>query len=1253
MKAICRKSLALLLALVMCLSLAVVGASAYAEGDVAAIDDTGYTTLEAAIEAANAGDTVTLLTDVTVTQAVANARLPINKSMTIDGDNHTITINQRGFGVGMNAASPIDVTFKDVTIENNTKSGRCIDTRGNIGTLTLDNTTLSTAGASSKSYDQPLTIGGNQTTPAAVNIVNNSVIKTSEDGTMYYAITTFNPVNMTIDNSTIKGWACIYAKGPDGSAGSAGSVFNITDSTLVSKNISSGVTNSFSMFMAEDNNVTFNVTNSQIDVSATGDQDQSIVCTKSDETGVTASLGEGNTVTMTGKAVFEDNAGVLSVSGGSFNVPVPAANCAEGYKPTQNADGTYGVMTEGDAVAQIGTGSDAQYFGSLSAAIAAVPAGTETTITMIANETITVTGYAITVPTGKNVVLDLNGKTVSGNNDTTATSALIRNLGALTISDSAENGKLTYNPTNPWHYTEQDPGGYASNLIRNEGTLTVTSGILYNEGEGSATYAIDNYSTGVVTIDGGTIDAKKASAIRMFNCNGGAITVNDGMIGHYTDDDDCSYMGIQVMSGTNSDVEITGGTVNGEYSVYSNGTDDSSVSISGGTFTGYVGFGSAGPNSISITGGQFNEWVGTWGTQTGFISGGLFAEKPDNEYLASGFGTYQRTDDGLWALVRIDNPQTTKTGEKQELPTENIAVDNVVEAAVVANDAVQSMDDVANVVISTYVSVEQATASELEIVPDDVDAVYEVHPVVTVKMTIPDGDGTRTVEQIITPETLSQPVPVRIPVSNDFATKYSAAEVTHYLSNGGTENLGKIALKQDDSGTWYVEFKLSSFSPVSLRGTNSGTDGQLEFSLVPHLTDPDAMTADIADAEVGGTVDVDIIITNNGATALNVNAVNLALDLPNGLTFTAPTVSDPTTFKNRLDGDYIFEGNKIYYHTTEPYEDLDGNIVPSAGMIELDSGDSVRLGTATLQVADAAALAGYNYKYGDKLDINIYNPATADNFSPRYLITGMTVENVPTLQNGQVEIVTTYQIKFNNNGTVTEKTVGFNLDPVEVINDPAVTSPTRTGFTLLGWTVVDGKDIADDGCAATSGTVASLPKALDDTIYYAVWSFDGFVCFIDYAYAETTNKLMLVGLNEDPADGSALFFDGGALFTTTDSVYLDILNTAYAAANNNTSGTFAKVYVYIVDRGMTSALAYPKLKIDTGTNDDVDRDGDVNDNALINAGDFGIVDDLLAGRTSAADMQMRLEADVNTGDKDYNFGSIDDIVGIINKANGH
>ncbi|MBQ3472346.1 MAG: hypothetical protein IJH17_08350, partial [Clostridia bacterium] len=301
-----------------------------------------YETLEAAIAAAPSGATITMLEDATInTGSSSSSRFAISKSLTFEGNDHTVTINNRGFGVGMNASAPVDVTFKDITITNSTNGGRCVDTRGNLNSLTLDNATLKTTGTSG--YLQPLTIGGNQSTKATVNITD-STIQTSDDGSKGYAIITFNTVDMTIEDSTIKGWACIYAKGIDGSAGSAGSTFTITDSTLTSKNSNSGLTNAFGTLVVEDSDIDFDI--SGCDISIDGEANHQFLFTNNVEylkdyvnpdaeiEDVTVALGEGNNVELKAMGAFsigETDDVTLVISGGTFSAPVPDDFCADGY----------------------------------------------------------------------------------------------------------------------------------------------------------------------------------------------------------------------------------------------------------------------------------------------------------------------------------------------------------------------------------------------------------------------------------------------------------------------------------------------------------------------------------------------------------------------------------------------------------------------------------------------------------------------------------------------------------------------------------------------------------------------------------------------------------------------------------------------------------------------------------------------------------------------------------------------------------
>ncbi|MBQ6465572.1 MAG: InlB B-repeat-containing protein, partial [Oscillospiraceae bacterium] len=657
---------------------------------VAQIGEMTYETLEAAIEAASAGDTITLLDDVDMTGDFdsASARYPISKSLTIDGAGHTITVAGRGFGVGMNASAPVDVTFKDVTILNGINGGRCVDTRGNLNSLTLNGVTLKTTGTSG--YLQPLTIGGNQASAATVTITN-STISTSDDASKGYAIITFNPVNMTITGSTIKGWACLYPKGPDGSAGSAGSVINVSGSTLVSKNVYPGDTNAFGMIKIEDNNVQVNITSSTININGAANS-QAIVSyyANSGLTGNTVSLGAGNTVTMSGDAVFAENdsAGSLSVSGGTFNVPVPAEVCAEGFVPQDNGDGTYGV-TEATYVAQIGSVK----YESLADAVAAVPAGGTATITMIDNEAIDVSGSGITIPAGKNITIDLNGHTVVGTAEGSSSSALITNKGTLTIKDSGEGGKLLSGATPTWEYGGDGnyAGSYASNTITNSGTLYIQSGHIENLSTGSACFAIDNNSSGgnaIVNISGGTVKATSVAIREFANSTTLENTVNisGGTV-------QAGYSGIWIQLPGNDNTKamkaalnVTGGTITGgsyafyDYS-YGNSYSETQFTLSGGTFDGTVfSFGaniaieggtfnddvaikqSSAPSTVSVTGGHFAGDVYTYGTYAseGFISGGTFEtttyEDEGTTYdcdwlslLADGY-TYEENEDGDYVV---------------------------------------------------------------------------------------------------------------------------------------------------------------------------------------------------------------------------------------------------------------------------------------------------------------------------------------------------------------------------------------------------------------------------------------------------------------------------------------------------------------------------------------------------------------------------------------------------------------------------
>ena len=156
-----------------------------------------------------------------------------------------------------------------------------------------------------------------------------------------------------------------------------------------------------------------------------------------------------------------------------------------------------------DIVAVIAAeGEQTQYFATLQAAINAAQAGE--TITLLTNIELTET---VTVPAGKTVTLDLNGKTVSGTCNASQSSLIcIENGAALTVKDSVGTGKITY-------------AQGSSNVgwtIDVKGAFTLESGTIELTGSWSIGYAVDvrpnswgtEYTVGsVFTMNGGKIDS--------------------------------------------------------------------------------------------------------------------------------------------------------------------------------------------------------------------------------------------------------------------------------------------------------------------------------------------------------------------------------------------------------------------------------------------------------------------------------------------------------------------------------------------------------------------------------------------------------------------------------------------------------------------------------------------------------------------------------------------------------------------------
>ncbi len=104
---------------------------------VAEVNGVGYETLQAAVDAAGSGDTIVLLSDIELSGTVS-----INKNITIDGDDKTITPADNFVSNGHNAAFVFEEGIETAAIKNitfNDFSGLSRVVRANFAEITIDN----------------------------------------------------------------------------------------------------------------------------------------------------------------------------------------------------------------------------------------------------------------------------------------------------------------------------------------------------------------------------------------------------------------------------------------------------------------------------------------------------------------------------------------------------------------------------------------------------------------------------------------------------------------------------------------------------------------------------------------------------------------------------------------------------------------------------------------------------------------------------------------------------------------------------------------------------------------------------------------------------------------------------------------------------------------------------------------------------------------------------------------------------------
>ena len=425
---------------------------------VAQIGTKAYVSLADAVAAAQDGEIVTLLTD--ATEDVA-----ISKSITLDLGGKTLTNTNAG-------KATISVQGGTVTVKNGNVVGgtsyyNIEVTKGSNANLTLTDVTATAGNTGSSMIDN----WGTMTITSGTYTGGLNVVKSEEGSTLSITGGTF-----TLDYAPSSGYTAAILVYGDTTISGGEFVQTATPKWGYPQVVMTGVVEGYTAITR--------VTGGHFTNKKSGD----------------------NIFHGLGKATSDN----FKVSGGTFNKSISEGYCADGFIPTKNADGTYGVK-EGHYVAQIGS----KKYETLADAIRL--AAKDKTITLLTDVE---QNTQLTI--NKNITLDLNGKTIKNTQDIWGekTNAIlsITNGAKVTITgdgtiDAKENDCYTINVVKGDLTIENGTFyGNVSVVQVEEGTLSVKGGTfdLHQKWEGSSKYLLncidDAYASGSakVAISGGT-----------------------------------------------------------------------------------------------------------------------------------------------------------------------------------------------------------------------------------------------------------------------------------------------------------------------------------------------------------------------------------------------------------------------------------------------------------------------------------------------------------------------------------------------------------------------------------------------------------------------------------------------------------------------------------------------------------------------------------------------------------------------------
>ena len=572
---------------------------------LAQVGDTSYYTMDEAFKAQTAsGEAIVLLRDYTTGSTFNSGTV----KRTVDLNGHTWTCtgtdaNSAAFEINNPNAM---LTVKNGKVVSSQLVGLIPSAMG--GTITYDNSTLVFDGVvMTTTAHSGIETNGNNTNDTVT--LRNSTLNVPEGFGIYFP----SSGTLTIDNSVInaKTMGVQVCSGSLNISGT-GTAINVSGDGI-DKTINDGAIEDGAAISIVNRVGYKGLTNIEVKGGT--------FTAKGDNAAVKAYKWENQTA-----SAFDNSENVVAISGGTFSSVVDKSLCADGYIPTQNADGTYGVKV-GKYVAEIGS----QGYESLQEAVAAAEDGQ--TVTLLADA-------AEDVVISKSITLDLGGKTLTNTNVGKATISV--QSGTVTVKNgNVVGGNDYYNieAKKDANLTLTDvtatAGNTGSSMIDNWGTLTITSGT-YTGGLN----VVKSEEDSKLTITGGTFELSYAT-------NG-----YTGVIFAYGDTTISGGEFIQSLTTTgrwNHPTVVLTGVVEGHTAI---------TRVTGGHFVNkmsgesiFRGVGKATSDNFKVSGGTFNKSIPDAYCADGFIptknADGTYGVK-EGQYVAEiGSKKYETLADAI------------------------------------------------------------------------------------------------------------------------------------------------------------------------------------------------------------------------------------------------------------------------------------------------------------------------------------------------------------------------------------------------------------------------------------------------------------------------------------------------------------------------------------------------------------------------------------------------------------------------------